>query len=513
MNGNSGERTQILSADEIESELKFHGLEIVRLISDKGGMADVYEAWQPSVQRRIAAKRIKSHLVANPDVQARFEEEALLLGRLNHPNIVQVIDYCNEKLTLYMEFIEGRALDEILADVGRLSREESLRVISSVLDALAYAHARNIIHRDVKPGNIFITDEGLVKLGDFGIAAIIGDEVRVADSQGESFAGTPSYIAPEQLTTDIPDGRTDIYAAGVTLYLLLTGRLPFVGDNSASTAAMRLTHDPVPPSRLDRTISPELERVVLKALARSRDDRFQTALEFKQAIEVLLLPRHDLACLAEAKSELQKSLQGTSAERKRILTSCVKLLQMTLAENPGNREAEELLADVHVRLSGIRRREYAIIAGLTAVIIGVMVSLVMQLSHGHGSLDLFTNEPAEIYLDGTRIGTSPFVFTTIPTGQHKLYIEQPGFYRSPERTVHIEKGKVVSVSEPIPDGGTIIVSSMVPGTAVLLDGTEIGRTPLTRKVVVGRHKLEVSGVQKDILVHANETGTFSFPGN
>jgi serine/threonine protein kinase len=510
MNGNISEKTQDLTVEEIEADLKYHGLEIVRLISDKGGMADVYEAWQPSVKRRIAAKRLKSHLIANPDVRARFEEEAMLLGRLNHPNIVQVIDYSSEKLTLFMEFIEGKPLDEVLAERGRLPLEEALHIVSVVLEGLSYAHARNIIHRDVKPGNIFLTSEGLIKLGDFGIAAIIGPETRCDESACESWVGTPSYVAPEQMRGKEVDGRADLYAVGVTLYLLLTGRLPFIGENSTRTASMRLTHNPDPPSKLNPMISAELESVVLKAMARSPEERYRTAQEFKQAVDTLLAPRRDLAYLQEAKAELEKSRQAATTQKKQLLVSCVKLSQMVISENPDNPEAKNILSEAKTELDRVHRKEYTIIGVLAAVIMAVIVILSVQIYSGKGSLDLFTNEPADVFLDGVKIGTAPFIFANLPSGTHRLYVEQPGFFKSSEREVRIEKGKVIQISESIPDGGTIVVSSAQPGTSVLLDGVEIGRTPLTLKVVIGKHQLSVAGEKRDILVLEEKNQTYSF---
>jgi serine/threonine protein kinase len=510
LNSNLHEKTQGMSIEEIEADLKYHGLEIVRLLSDKGGMADVYEAWQPSIKRKIAAKRLKSHLVANSDVRARFEEEALMLGRLNHPNIVQVIDYSNEKLTLFMEFIEGKTLDVILAEKERLPLEEALRIISGVLEGLAYAHGKNIIHRDVKPGNIFLTDDGLVKLGDFGIASIIGSDARNDDSKSDSWVGTPSYVAPEQLTGKSVDGRADLYAVGVTLYLLVTGRLPFIGENSTRTATLRLTHNPEPPSVHNPMISAELDHVVLKAMARSPEERYRNAAEFKQAVDLLLSPRRDLAYLHEAQAELESARQAVTTQKKRLLVSCVKLSQMVLSENPENSDAVKLLSEANTELSKVRRKEYTIIGAIVTMIVLIIAVLSLQLYSGKGSLDLFTNEPADVYLDGVKIGTAPFVFTHLPSGSHKLYVEQPGFFKSAEKEIRIEKGKVIQVSESIPDGGTIIVSSAEPGMAVIMDGVEIGKTPLTHKAVVGKHQLTVAGELREILVYENETQTISF---
>jgi serine/threonine protein kinase len=510
MSENKPETTQILSIAEIEAELKYNGIEIIRLISDKGGMADVYEAWQPSVKRRIAAKRLKPHLATDAEVRTRFEEEAMFLGRLNHPNIVQVIDYSSEKLTLFMEFIEGKPLDEVLGERERLPLEETMRIISGVLDGLSYAHERNIIHRDVKPGNIFLTNDLQVKLGDFGIASIIGSEAKGNDAQSDSWAGTPSYISPEQLTGTPVDGRADIYAVGVTLYLLLTGKLPFVGGDSASTAAMRITREPAPPSTLNPMISAELEGVVMKAMSRLPDERYRTAAEFKQAIDVLLSPGRGLAYLQEARAELEKVCKASTTEKKRLLANCVKLSQMVLTEHPEHPEATQLLKVADAELSGINRRALLVVCAVVMGVICVIAVLVMQLSRGNGSLDLVTNEAADVYLDGKMIGTAPFVFTNVPVGKHRIYFEQPGFYKSQEQEIIVKKGTVESISEPIPDGGSIEVSSLTPGTPVFLDGKDIGKTPLTQKVVVGKHMLNVSGKEMEIEVIEKETSKFSF---
>jgi serine/threonine protein kinase len=510
MNENKRDTTQILSTAEIEAELKYNGIEIIRLISDKGGMADVYEAWQPSVKRRIAAKRLKPHLATDPEVRTRFEEEAMFLGQLNHPNIVQVIDYSSEKLTLFMEFIEGKPLDEVLEERGRLPLEETMLIISGVLDGLSYAHEHNIIHRDVKPGNIFLTNDLQVKLGDFGIASIIGSEAKANDAQADFWAGTPSYISPEQLTGAPVDGRADIYAVGVTLYLLLTGKLPFVGVDSAGTAAMRLTREPAPPSTLNPMISAELEGVVLKAMARLPDQRYRTAAEFRQAIDILLSPGRGLAYLQEARAELEKVPKAATTEKKRLLANCVKLSQMALTEHPEDPEAIQLLKVADAELSGINRRALLGVCAVAMAVICVIAVLVMQLSRGNGSLEVVTNEAAEVYLDGKLIGTAPFVFNSVPVGKHRIYFEQPGFYKSSEREIIVKKGALESISEPIPDGGTIAVSSLTPGTPVFLDGKDIGRTPLTQKVVVGTHLLKVSGKEMEIVVIGNETSKYSF---
>ena len=173
----------------IQSITQIHGFEIIGLISNQGGMADVYEAYQLSVGRRVAAKKLKSSFIHDENIKSRFEKEAKLLGQLNHTNIVQVIDFSNEHLTLIMEFIEGKSLEEILAEKESLSLEESLRIISEVLAGLHYAHQHNIIHRDIKPGNIFLTDDGRTKIADFGIAGIVGGSEQASKTEKLNWIG------------------------------------------------------------------------------------------------------------------------------------------------------------------------------------------------------------------------------------------------------------------------------------------------------------------------------------
>jgi hypothetical protein len=245
-------------------------------------------------------------------------------------------------------------------------------------------------------------------------------------------------------------------------------------------------------------------------MSRLPDDRYRTAAEFKQAIDLLLSPGRGLAYLQEARAELEKARKASTTEKKRLLTNCVKLSQMALTEHPEHAEAIQLLKVADVELTGIKRRSLLVVCAAVMVVIVVIAVLVMQLSRGIGSLELVTNEAADVYLDGKMIGTAPFVFNNVPVGKHRIYIEQPGFYKSQEREIIVKKGAVASISEPIPDGGTIVVSSLTPSTPVFLDDKDIGKTPLTQKVVVGQHMLKVSGKEMEIVVLENETGKYSF---
>lgn len=494
----------------IQSITQFHGFEIIGLISNQGGMADVYEAYQLSVGRRVAVKKLKSRFVSDENIRSRFEKEAKLLGQLNHTNIVQLIDFSNEHLTLIMEYIEGKSLDDLVSDKEKLSLEESLRIISEVLAGLHYAHQHHIIHRDIKPGNIFLTDDGRVKIADFGIASIVsGDELSPKTEKG-NWIGTPSYISPEQITGEKIGPWSDIYSTGITLYRLVTGKLPFVNDNAVQTAMMHLKETPVPPQEIDPMISAELNRIILKAIAKDPDDRFSTALAFKEAVDRLLRPRKDKAYLQEAKTEWERSKHERTTQRKHSLLNSIKLAQMALAENPYLLGAEQVLDNALDDLKRIKRKEYIILGTAALVAIGFMIAVMVYMSSGVGKLDIFTNEAADVYLDGVKIGTAPFVFQNIPAGRHKIAVAQPDFYRSPDKEIVIEKNKLLVLNEVIPSGGTVMITSSLPGLTVYIDGVASGQTPLLKKLIIGRHSIKVDGVTRTVVIQENDNLTLAF---
>jgi len=494
----------------IESITRIHGFEIIGLISNQGGMSDVYEAYQLSIGRRVAVKKLKSTFVNDENIKSRFEKEAKLLGKLNHANIIQLIDFSNEHLTLIMEYVEGKPLDELLSEKENLSIEESLRIISEVLAGLHYAHQHRIIHRDIKPGNIFMTYDGRVKISDFGIASIIeGDEISNKTEKG-NWIGTPSYIAPEQIIGGQTGPWTDIYSTGITLYRLTTGKLPFFHENPIQTAIMHVKEQPVPPHEVAPLISKELSRIILKAIAKDPQDRFSTAQAFKEAVDRLLRPRKDKAYLQEAKAEWEKACQQRTTQKKRCLLSSIKLSQMALDENPDLPEARQVLEGASRDLKRIRRKEYALYGGAALLVIAVIIALATKLSTGVGNLDIYTSEAADVYLDGVKIGTAPFVFQGVRAGEHKLAVEQPGFYRSPDRTIIIEENRLLIVNEAIPGGGTVTITSSNPGTKVYINGLESGETPLSRKLVIGRHTISVGGVARSVVVQEGDSLTENF---
>lgn len=247
-------------------------------------MGIVYEAVDPVIERRVAVKTIRrAGLDADEaaDHAARFLVEAKAAGKLNHPNIVGLYDHGNEDGLAYMvmELVQGRELQHWF-DNGRVFRlDEVLRLMAELLDALGYSHRRGVIHRDVKPANIFITDDGHLKLGDFGIARIeSGQKTRIG-----SALGTPSHMAPEQIRGEAVDARADLYAAGVVLFQLLTNQRPFNGPMLAMS--LKVLNEPAPaPSQLRPGLPAALDAVLATALAKHPQARYPHAAAFWQAL-------------------------------------------------------------------------------------------------------------------------------------------------------------------------------------------------------------------------------------
>jgi tRNA A-37 threonylcarbamoyl transferase component Bud32 len=260
----------------------------------QGGMSAVYKANDPNLKRMVAVKLIHEHLSTDAGFVSRFEEEAAAIAQLRHPNIVQVFDFNVEDDTYYMvmEFIPGETLQEQLKRLNQAGRnmeiDDVVEYLINICDASDYAHDRGLIHRDIKPANIMLSVQKQAILMDFGIAKIIGGQQHTATG---AVVGTAQYMSPEQIKGEQLDRRSDIYSLGVTLFEMISGRPPYEAD-SAMTLMMMHINDPVPDvKRINPEVSPQLVAVINKALAKSRDDRYQTAGEMAVALRgVLGLP-------------------------------------------------------------------------------------------------------------------------------------------------------------------------------------------------------------------------------
>ncbi|MCI7552005.1 MAG: Stk1 family PASTA domain-containing Ser/Thr kinase [Actinomycetaceae bacterium] len=257
----------------------------------RGGMAQVHKGYDARLSRVVAIKVLRSDLATDPTFLARFRREAQSAAGLNHPSIVAVYDTGEEQVPqpngettllpyIVMEYVKGRTVSKLLSNGSALPIDEASQIVVGVLSALEYSHHEGIIHRDIKPGNIMITPNGNVKVMDFGIARAIADSSATMTSTN-SVVGTAQYLSPEQARGEVVDARSDLYSTGCLFYELLTGRPPFQGDSAVAVAYQHVSETPKIPSSFASDIPNNLDRVVMKSLAKRRQDRYQSAEEMR----------------------------------------------------------------------------------------------------------------------------------------------------------------------------------------------------------------------------------------
>ncbi|HLM48104.1 MAG TPA: serine/threonine-protein kinase, partial [Myxococcaceae bacterium] len=262
----------------------------VEALIGEGGMGKVYRARQVALDKLVVLKVLRQSLLGDDRTVARFKREAKAASRLNHPNSISILDFGQAEdgaLFIAMEFVPGQDLHTVLSKDGPLPEPRIVRIVSQVLSALNDAHAAGVIHRDLKPENIMVeqrrNEADVVKVLDFGIAKIQDGEDGPTLTRTGFVCGTPEYMSPEQARGSTLDHRSDLYAVGVLLYQLVTGRLPFESDSAVGYATKHLTEEPLPPSRKrpELRVSPAMERLIMRALSKSPDDRPQDAETFK----------------------------------------------------------------------------------------------------------------------------------------------------------------------------------------------------------------------------------------
>ncbi|MFE0132897.1 Stk1 family PASTA domain-containing Ser/Thr kinase [Streptomyces sp. NPDC059037] len=259
----------------------------------RGGMAEVYLAHDTRLGRTVAVKTLRVDLARDPSFQARFRREAQSAASLNHPAIVAVYDTGEDYVDgvsipyIVMEYVDGSTLRELLHSGRKLLPERAMEMTIGILQALEYSHRNQIVHRDIKPANVMLTRNGQVKVMDFGIARAMGDS-GMTMTQTAAVIGTAQYLSPEQAKGEQVDARSDLYSTGCLLYELLTVRPPFVGDSPVAVAYQHVREEPQAPSVFDGEITPEMDAIVLKALTKDPDYRYQSADEMRADIEACL---------------------------------------------------------------------------------------------------------------------------------------------------------------------------------------------------------------------------------
>jgi predicted Ser/Thr protein kinase len=331
----------------------------------RGGMGTVYKAVDETLDREVAIKVLNPEL-ADTDIMKRFRAEATTLAKLNHPEIATIYELFRSEteLLMVMEFVRGETLDKLSERSGALQPNRAAALIDRVLSALEHAHRAGIVHRDMKPANVMVTEHGGVKIMDFGIARVRGAEHLTNDG---FMMGTPAYMPPEQVLGNDVDGRADLYSVGVMFYRLLTGALPFKADTAIGMVQKQIS-DPPTPLYLYREGLPDwCEGILQRALAKSPDDRFQTAEEFRAAISRATgVVSHDLTIVLSA-ADLDVTpppRQAATAQALALATAARRLAPRTAAASAGAAQAAAAGDGVTVVL---QKKHFALAGSMFAI--------------------------------------------------------------------------------------------------------------------------------------------------
>ncbi|WP_086848655.1 Stk1 family PASTA domain-containing Ser/Thr kinase [Amycolatopsis kentuckyensis] len=335
-----------------------------------GGMSEVHHGHDVRLGREVAIKILRADLARDPQFQERFRREAQNAAALNHPAIVAVYDTGEANTEfgplpyIVMEYVEGRTLRDIVKTEGPMSQKRAMEVMADVCAALDFSHRHGIVHRDVKPANVMITKNGAVKVMDFGIARAMHDG-QSAMTQTAAVIGTAQYLSPEQARGESVDARSDVYAAGCVLYELITGEPPFTGDSPVAVAYQHVREDPNPPSSVNPAVAPELDAVVLKALAKGPANRYQSA--------------------AEMRSDLVRTLSGQRPVAPMVMSEDERTQVMNADRRQPQRYDEYNEPDDEDPKAKRRRR--TILAAVAAVFVLGAVLLIMWLAGSFKSND------------------------------------------------------------------------------------------------------------------------------
>jgi serine/threonine-protein kinase len=251
----------------------------------RSGMASIFRATDLLTGRQVAIKVPHPEMESDPVFYERFQREQEIGAKLDHPGVMKVFtDEDRSQVYMVMEWVDGRLLRQVLNEQRKFPVERALRIALAICDALAYIHSHGVVHRDLKPENIMVDAEDRIKLIDFGIAANVGSR-RITFAKLSQTMGTPDYISPEQVRGKRGDARSDLYALGVMLYEMLTGKVPFTGPNAFVIMNDRLLNNPIPPRQIDPQISPQLQEIIYRAIEREPKNRYASAREFARDLE------------------------------------------------------------------------------------------------------------------------------------------------------------------------------------------------------------------------------------
>ncbi len=404
--------------------------ELLELIGT-GGMANVYKAKCHRLNRLVAIKILKSELAENAEFRRRFRDESLAVAQLSHANIVSIYDVSSSQGIDYivMELIDGITLKQYMERRGRMDWREALHFITQIMRGLSHAHSRGIIHRDIKPQNIMVLRDGSVKVADFGIACLADAHQTLA----QEALGSVHYISPEQAKGERLDARSDIYSAGVVLYEMLTGRLPFEGDNAVSVAIQHLSSVPLNPREIDPDIPEALELICMKAMSADRDKRYQSADAMLADLEKF---RKDPSVdLDHIRTELTASVdsQPTSPISVQKVSAAVKSRQ---AEDDDDEEDGWSLLD-YVR--GNKKLVGLLVAGVALIVLVFVVIFAGFGSGGSNKAYKVPNILGYTVEDANELETVKDIFTIEVVGTLSDDHFQPGQIVQQDPTEGVER--------------------------------------------------------------------------
>jgi eukaryotic-like serine/threonine-protein kinase len=371
----------------------------------RGGMAEVHLGRDDRLGRTVAIKLLRSDLARDHVFQARFRREAQSAAALNHPAIVAVYDTGEEQVVesggapvslpyIVMEYVQGQTLRDKLTQNGPLDVDQALDIMTGVLAALEYSHRIGIVHRDIKPANVMLTQVGDVKVMDFGIARAM-DSADSTMTQTQAVIGTAQYLSPEQARGEQVDARSDLYSAGCLLYELITGRPPFMADSPVAVAYQHVREQPIPPSQIVAGIPESIDRIVMHSLAKGRDERYQSALEFRADVEAARAGRQvnaSVPTMANATTQYVPPVDATGTRAMGPVTGAGPggLLGQTGVQNPYDQYGGGAPADPYGRRAQRepqRSNRGPILAAIAVVIVLAVVGYFVAQQIGNRNDD------------------------------------------------------------------------------------------------------------------------------
>ena len=428
----------------------------------RGSMGVVYHGFDPVIGRTVAIKTMLTEGLTSQEFRefkSRFQREAQAAGVLSHPNIVNVFDYGEDNGILYliMEYLEGKSLEKLIEEQVMLPIETIIPMFDQVCGALDHAHQHDIVHRDIKPANIMILDNGLVKVTDFGIAKMMS----MGMTQAGQVLGTPNYMSPEQVKGRQIDGRSDIFSLGIILYDLVTGEMPFGGQNITTVIYKIINENPIPPRELDATIHPGLSYVICKALAKSPDERYQTCRELADDLKNFKY----LAGPASPSATIMVKvppLPSTDLERAAPPVATTEAVQTTPIEqpSPGQVPVEVMPPPITYQEPHTSPVVWILLTLGGVVLLGILGGGGYQLYKKSrvatppqvGQLLVTANvSGATISVDGQSgpNWVTPYTISDLSVGSHQVVVSKEGYDDYPQ-SVTIEGGKPFTVNASLP---------------------------------------------------------------